>query len=96
MPVNGSGDAKGKPLAADFVFTGSGFTKVPGVDRPVFMANDGDLVCVANFPGSVVDIAMKSSKENADLLFEAWTERIPEKGTKVRVIFEPVTKKTGG
>lgn len=83
-------DDKGKPLDADFVFAGSRFYKPPGLGRPIYMGNDGDLVCIVNFPGSVVDIARESSKDNASLIYEAWTERIPPEGTKVRVIFEPI------
>jgi hypothetical protein len=78
-----------KTLAAPFVFAGSGFATVAGVERPVFLANDGDLVCVANFPGAVVDVAIRSSANDAERSFEAYTERIPPVGTKVRVIFEP-------
>lgn len=84
---------KNKPLESMFVFAGSRFVKPPGADRAVWLGDEGDLVCVSNFPGSVIDIAQLSSKDNAQLLFEAWTERIPPKGTKVRVIIEPVGKK---
>jgi hypothetical protein len=79
-----------RPLAADFVFAGSGFARLPGVDRPVFLGNDGDLVCVANFPGAIVDVAVRSSPDNSERLFEANTERIPPLGTRVQVIFEPL------
>lgn len=78
-----------KALDADFVFTGSRFQRLPGTDKPVWLGADGDLICVSNFPGSVVDIAVKSSNANADRMFEAWTERIPERGSKVRAIFRP-------
>lgn len=77
-------------MSADFVFTGSGLRKVPGAERPIFLADDGDVVCLANFPGSLIDVDIRSSKENADLAFEAFTERIPPKGTAVTIIFEPV------
>lgn len=79
-----------KALESDFVFAGSRFTQAPGVDTPVYLGNDGDLVCVVNFPGSVIDINTQASTDNTELFFEAWTEKIPPKGTKVRVIFEPV------
>lgn len=76
-----------KPMEAEFVFAGSRFQKVPGSDRPVWMGDDGDLICVSNFPGSVVDVAAKSSNADAERIFEAWTERIPPRGSKVRVYF---------
>lgn len=78
-----------RKLDADFVFTGSRFQRLPGTDKPVWLGQDGDLICVSNFPGSVVDIAAKSSNANADRDFEAWTDRIPPRGTKVRVAFKP-------
>lgn len=79
-----------RPLDADFVFAGSRFERIPGSDRPVWLAEDGDLICVSNFPGSVVDIAAKSSNLNSDRMYEAWTDRIPPRGEKVRVIFKPI------
>lgn len=81
-----------KPMAADFVFAGSRFHKVPGVERPIFLGDEGDLVCVSNFPGSVVDVGAKSSRENPERLFEAMTKSIPPKATKVRVVFEPIVE----
>ena len=76
-----------KALAANFVFAGSRFFKIPGETKAVWQGDDGDLVCVTNFPGSIIDIAMQSSTDNANLSFEAWTDRIPPRGTKVKVIF---------
>lgn len=78
-----------KPMTADFIFAGSRFIKIPGERRARWLGDDGDLVCVANFPGAVIDIAERSDNANEALLYEAWTERIPPKGTKVRVIFSP-------
>ncbi|MGL4462632.1 MAG: YdjY domain-containing protein [Planctomycetia bacterium] len=80
----------GKAMADEFVFAGSRFNRIPGTDKTVWLGQDGDLVCVANFPGSVVDVARESSKNNASLNFAAWTERIPPRDTPVRLIFEPV------
>lgn len=80
----------GRSLAAELVFAGSAFARLPGVDRPVFLGNDGDLVCVANFPGAIIDVAIRSSADNSQRLFEAFTARIPPKGTKVRILFEPI------
>jgi hypothetical protein len=79
-----------KALSADFVFAGSAFVRPPGSERTVYLANEGYVVCVSNFPHSIIDIGIKSSKEAADLEFVAWKDRVPEKGTKVRVILEPI------
>ncbi|WP_145263307.1 YdjY domain-containing protein [Planctomycetes bacterium Pan216] len=80
-----------KPMDATFVFTGSQFVRAPGAKRATWLGDEGDLVCVANFPGSVIDIAKESTTSNADLLFIARTAAIPEVGTPVRVIFKPVS-----
>jgi len=78
-----------EPLKAEFVFAGSRFIRIPGEERARWLGDDGDVVCVSNFPGSIIDVDMKSTNANEGLLFEAWTERIPPKGTKVRVFFVP-------
>lgn len=84
-------DDAGKPedMAAEFVFAGSRFVKLPGMSRNAFLGAEGDLVCVANFPGSIVDVAVLSSNADFALLYEAWTERIPPLGTKVRLTVRP-------
>ena len=80
-----------KPLAHNWVFAGSRLVANPfDKNKPIFLANDGDLVCVSNFESALLDLPIKSSKDNADLVFEANTEVIPPVGTKVSVIFEPV------
>lgn len=81
-----------KPLDSDWVFAGSRFFRDPDDPKkePFYMANNGDVISVANFPDSMLDLPIKSSKDNADLAFEAWTERVPPLGTKVNVILEPV------
>ncbi|MBX9655028.1 YdjY domain-containing protein [bacterium] len=83
-------DAGGaEPLKAEFVFAGSRFIRIPGEERARWLGDDGDVVCVSNFPGSIIDVDIKSTNANEGLLFEAWTERIPPKGTKVKVFFVP-------
>ncbi|MFM8289943.1 MAG: hypothetical protein ACKOGA_24895, partial [Planctomycetaceae bacterium] len=41
----------------------------------------------------MLDLALASSKEAAELSFEAWTERIPAKGTPVVIVLKPVAAK---
>jgi hypothetical protein len=83
-----------KTLKADWVFAGSRLVPNPlEPKKPLFLANDGDLVCVSNFETALLDLPIKSSKANSELSFEANTERIPPVGTKVSVIFEPIPEK---
>jgi hypothetical protein len=82
----------GKELASDWVFAGSRFVKNPlDPDKPpLYLANDGDVICVSNFDTAMLDLPIQSPKDNADLIFEAFSERVPPLGTKVTVILEPV------
>lgn len=79
----------GKALEWDWVFAGSGFWKDEETGKEYYKADGGDLVCVSNFPSATLDLPVESSQANADLLFEAFTERIPPRGTKVRVVLWP-------
>lgn len=80
-----------KLLELDWVFAGSRLVTNPlEPDKKIYLANDGDVICVSNFETALLDLPIKSPKENADLLFLANTERIPPLGTKVVVILEPV------
>ncbi len=83
-----------KTLTHDWVFAGSRLIANP-LDpmKKIFLANDGDLVCVSNFETALFDLPIKSSKDNTDLNWEANSEKIPPVGTKVSVIFEPVPNK---
>ncbi len=84
-----------KELEVDWVFAGSRLVKAP--DDPegteFYTANNGDFFSVSNFPDSLLDLPIKSSKDDAQRNFEAFTERIPAEGTKVIVTLEPILKK---
>ena len=56
-------------------------------------ANMGDVITIANFDTAMLDVAFKSSKDEAALGFEAWTDRIPPKGTKVMLVLTPLNEK---
>jgi len=78
-----------RELEADFVFAGSFFQRRED-GTEVYVAEAGSLVCVANFADAMIDINMQSTASNdAGLLFEPWTERIPPMGTDVLVEFVP-------
>jgi hypothetical protein len=76
-----------------WVFAGSGFWTDERTGRKYYMAEGGDFICVSNFPGAMLDLPVESTQANAGLLFEAFTERIPALGTRVRVVLEPKVKK---
>ena len=80
-------------MEADWVFAGSGIYKDEDTGKESYLAEDGDLICVANFGGATIDVAANSSAENSDLNFEAWTDRIPSKDTLVTVELIPVPDK---
>jgi len=81
-----------KLLDSDWVFAGSRLVTNPlDPDGPkLYLANDGDIICVSNFETAMLDLPINSPKDNADLVFVANTERIPPLGTKVVVFLEPV------
>ncbi|MCA8998901.1 MAG: hypothetical protein KDA36_05680 [Planctomycetaceae bacterium] len=82
---------QGQPreMKADFVFVGSKFAKLDdGTER--YLAQDGSLICVANFSDAMIDINVKSSADNAaGLTFEPWTERLPDVETEVTLELIP-------
>ncbi|TWT34504.1 YdjY domain-containing protein [Blastopirellula retiformator] len=82
-------------LQTNWVFAGSYFWKDERTGEEVYTAEGGDLVCVSNFMTATLDLPVESSQENANLTFEAFTDRIPEEGTKVRLFFVPKFKKEG-
>jgi hypothetical protein len=87
--------SKGKKLPDfDWVFAGSKLVPSPDPkEKPYFLANDGDVICVSNFESALLDVNIASTADNDSLNFEANTPKIPEKGTKVTVILEPAPEK---
>lgn len=86
-----------KAMEADWVFAGSGFASEEGSGHKVYLAESGDVICVANFPSAMIDVAEQSSAEGQEsLLYEAWTERVPPIGTPVRLEISPAPKDPAG
>lgn len=85
-----------RPMEANWVFAGSGFTTDSTTGEKFYLAEAGDLICVANFTTATLDLAIESSAANDTLLFEAYTEHIPPVGTKVTMELVPVFKKPVG
>ena len=77
---------KKKPMEWDWVFAGSKFFKDPDTGSETYMGDGGELICVANFMTSTMDVAVKSDAANSGLVFEAFTEKIPKRFTPVRLV----------
>lgn len=84
-----------RQMEAHWVFAGSGVYTDPDSGKKFYLAEDGDLICVANFPGATLDVDVASTEGNEGLLFEAYTERIPPKETLVTIELVPVFAETG-
>lgn len=74
-----------KLLDADWVFSGSSIYVDTETGEKFYQAEAGDLICVANFATATIDLAIPSSAGNDELLYEAYTERLPPVGTKVTI-----------
>ena len=78
-----------RQMEAHWIFAGSGFwVKQDGTK--VYQAEEGNVICVANFGDALLDINVPSSASNEGLQFEPWTDRIPPVGTAVEVDLIPV------
>ena len=75
-----------KPMEWDWVFAGSKIYKDPDTGKETYMGDSGDLICVANFMTSTLDVAVKSDAANSGLVFEAFTEKIPKRYTPIRLV----------
>jgi hypothetical protein len=76
-----------------WVFAGSGFYVDEATKKQYYMAEAGDFICVSNFPDAMLDIPVESTSDNDDLMYEAFTENIPPRGTKVTVVLAPQIEK---
>ncbi|MFT3879981.1 MAG: YdjY domain-containing protein [Gemmatales bacterium] len=84
------GGKDSKPLTSDWVYAGSykgKSTTAMGEEFVYFGANDGRVVCLANFGSALLDLPFESVKgdpQGDTLSFRANTAVIPQRGTKVR------------
>ncbi len=81
-----------RQMSANWVFAGSYFLTDEKSGEKFYQAESGDLICVANFATATLDLSANSSATNEDLMFEAYTERIPPLGTQVTIELIPVFK----
>jgi len=80
----------GQAMTHDWVFAGSRMYPNEERGKPDYLADStGDLICVSNFSSAMLDVPVRSSDSNAALLFEAFTERIPELATPVTMVLTP-------
>lgn len=79
----------GKAMEHPWVFAGSGFWTDPADGKRYYYGDTGDFICVSNFPSATLDLPIRSSDANSELSFRAFTERIPPRGTKVRLVLVP-------
>jgi hypothetical protein len=78
-----------RAMDASWVFAGSYFLTDEKTGEKFYQAESGDLICVANFATATLDLSATSTATNDDLMFEAFTERIPPLGTKVTIELVP-------
>ena len=76
-----------KPMTTPLVFGGSYSEPQFEGEQPRYQANDGELICLANFSTSTIDLHV--SKEDTDIFFEANTPLIPPINTQVYTIIKP-------
>lgn len=77
------------PMSDDWVFAGSQIFEDPETKKPYYLADDGDLITVANFATAILDVPFASSAEDSGRLHVARTEAIPPMGTYVTMILKP-------
>ncbi|MFI5460897.1 MAG: YdjY domain-containing protein [Isosphaerales bacterium] len=82
-------DEKNAPLARDWVFAGSQFYEDPTTKQQRYAADEGDLITVANFGSSILDLPIESSANDTERAFSTNTEKIPPLGTEVFLSFSP-------
>jgi hypothetical protein len=84
-----------RELDASWVFAGSLLVDDPFDPKAPkrYLANEGDVIAIANFESAMLDLPIPSSKAEQELGYEAWEERIPPEGTKVAVLLRPVLAK---
>ncbi len=82
-----------KAMSTHWVFTGSMMYKDDAGKNHYVADESGELFGLSNFVGSILDVPVKSSAENVNLLFACYTERIPEFDTPLTLILTPVKRK---
>lgn len=74
-----------KSMHWDWVFAGSKLYKDEDGNEH-YLGDSGELISVSNFATSTMDVSVRSEQSNANLIFEAFTQRIPPKYSPVRLV----------
>ena len=74
-----------KSMPWDWVFAGSKIYKDED-GKEHYLGDSGELISVSNFSTSTLDLAVQSDQSNANLMFEAFTDRIPKRNTPIRLV----------
>ncbi len=80
----------GKTLTQDWVFAGSELFEDPRTKEPIYLADDGDVITVSNFPSAMLDLPFASSANDADRMFAANAQKVPPRETWVTVFLTPL------
>lgn len=83
----------GKALAYPWVFVGSAFSRDEETKKSFYLADAGEFICVSNFTTATMDLPIASSDKDAARMFEVFTERVPPRGTPVRLVLIPKSAK---
>ena len=76
-----------------WIFAGSLFQKLEGGKNQYVADVTGEIIGVSNFPTVVLDLPIASTSDNSDLLFQAFTDKIPPLGTTVTVVLTRFEKR---
>jgi hypothetical protein len=84
-----------KPMTDDWVFAGGRFIKNPDAPNapPFYSANNGVVLGLSNDYDAMLDLPVQVTKDDAFLIYEARTEKIPQITSKVWLILEPEAAK---
>jgi hypothetical protein len=75
-------------LKAKFIFSGSKFLEDPATRQQYYLAEEGDLICVANFSSATIDVNIESSATGESLTYESNADLIPQLGTEVWITIQ--------
>ena len=76
-----------KPMTTELVFGGSYSEPEFEGEQARYQADDGELICLANFSTSTIDLRV--SEKDINILFEANTPLIPPINTQVYTVITP-------
>ncbi len=82
-------ERKKTALTIDWVFAGSELVDDPTTKQKYYLADDGDLITVANFASAILDLPIASNANDAERSFIARTDHLPPKGTVVTMFLTP-------